>query len=238
MLLTETQSARLQSIRDVAPGLRVFKFTRPAGFDFLPGQFAVLGLPREGKPVERAYSIVSAPHEDGLEFFIELVPQGRLTPLIFALRPGDEISLRPFARGRFLLDPGAQNHFMVATVTGVAPFVSMLRAAAHASTRARYFLVQGASRTPELGYQSELEVLANGGWLAYRPTVSRPAECPGWVGAFGRAETHIEAMLSAHALAPANTTTYLCGHPGMVANAKGILARAGYEPSRIRSESW
>ncbi|MCC6575185.1 MAG: ferredoxin--NADP reductase [Planctomycetes bacterium] len=232
-----TLSAILLERRDVAPSLAIFRFRAEAPLEFLPGQFAVLGI----NGIERAYSIASAPGDD-LEFFIELVPQGRLTPLIFALKAGDIISLRPHARGRFLLDPAAANHLMVATVTGVAPFMSMLRAA----PGAKFFLIHGASHVAEFGYADELRQLAARNLMRYLPTVSRPfdaaqggpAENAGWTGATGRAESHIEGCLDTWGLSAANTTAYLCGHPGMVANARQILARAGFQPQRLRSESW
>ncbi len=235
---TTPQFASLTGTTDVAPGLRIFRFMPRTGFDFLPGQFAVLGLPREGKVVERAYSIASAPHEPHLEFFIKLVSHGRLTPLLFALKPGDNISLRPFARGRFLPDPGARNHLMVATVTGVAPFISMLRHAVHTGNPGRFFLIHGASHAAELGYRAELEAMAAAARLTYLPTVSRPAENPDWSGAAGRAESHLQSALARWGLNGSNTTAYLCGHPGMVVGARALLVRLGFEEAKVRSESW
>ena len=87
---------------------------------FKPGQYCTLGL----KGIERAYSIVSAPHEPLLEIFVELVPEGELTPLMWKMKVGDEMSIRPRARGIFTLGQKYQHHYMLATVTGVAPYVS------------------------------------------------------------------------------------------------------------------
>src|SRR6202522_21008 len=70
------------------------------GFKFVAGQFATLGMERDGKRIERAYSLVSSPYEKELEFFFELVEQGELTPLLFPLEEGMEVSLRRISKGR------------------------------------------------------------------------------------------------------------------------------------------
>src|ERR1700756_5047402 len=102
----------------------------PGGpFTFKAGQYATLGVDHEGKRIERAYSIVSSPYEEGLEFFVELVPQGELTPKLYKLQIGDTMLCRKIAKGRFTLDlrSGRTHHLLLATVTGVAPFVSYVR---------------------------------------------------------------------------------------------------------------
>src|SRR5712671_8197087 len=98
-------------------------------FRYEPGQYATLGVVAANKHVERAYSIVSSPYEDFLEFFIELVPQGDLTPLLYNLHVGDTFTCRRVAKGRFTLDTksGRTNHLLLCTVTGIAPFVSYVR---------------------------------------------------------------------------------------------------------------
>ena len=82
------------------------------------------------KRSERPYSIASSPHEKEIEFFFELVPNGELTPDLYTLQLGDELLMRKVPKGRFTLDTGhaeRTNHLLVATVTGVAPFVSYTR---------------------------------------------------------------------------------------------------------------
>ena len=94
--------ARLVERRDVTEDLMVMKLEpERQPYTFKPGQYCTLGL----KGVERAYSIVSAPHEGFLEIFVELVPEGGLTPLMWDMKLGDEMSLRPTAKGLFTLDP-------------------------------------------------------------------------------------------------------------------------------------
>src|SRR5262249_6446319 len=121
--------ATITERRDLAKDLWLIRVDPGGPFKFVAGQYATLGVEHEGKRIERAYSIVSSPYEDTLEFFIELVPQGELTAKLHALRAGDAMHCRKIAKGRFTLDlkSGRINHFLLATVAGIAPFVSYVR---------------------------------------------------------------------------------------------------------------
>src|SRR2546427_1393564 len=160
----------------------------PGGeFRFLAGQYATLGVETPNGRIERPYSIVSSPYEPELEFFIELVPHGDLTPLLYRLHPGDSLSVRKSAKGRFTLDiqSARKQHLLLCTVTGVAPFVSFIRTLykdwkegiSHGEHR--LFLVSGASRSWAVGYRSELQKYAEEvPWLTYVATISRPWRTP------------------------------------------------------------
>jgi ferredoxin--NADP+ reductase len=121
--------ARILERRDLSPDLWIVRIDPGGPFEFRAGQYATLGVAREEKRLERAYSIVSSPYEDALEFFVELVPNGDLTPELFKLKEGDTLLCRKIAKGRFTLDlrSGRTNHLLVSTVTGIAPFVSYVR---------------------------------------------------------------------------------------------------------------
>ncbi len=128
--------AKLMERRDVTDDLWVIRLEPEEGpFRFKPGQYCTLGL--DG--IERAYSIASAPHEPWLEIFIELVPDGELTPLMHKMHIGDCMSVRPRAKGLFTMDHRVHHHFMVSTVTGVAPSISMLRSCLLEGTRGHKF---------------------------------------------------------------------------------------------------
>ncbi len=99
--------ARITKRADFAPDLWMIRIDPGQEFKFAPGQYATLGAERDGKRVERAYSIVSSPYESELEFFFELVPEGQLTPLLYKLKEGDEVLMRKVAKGRFTLDTRA-----------------------------------------------------------------------------------------------------------------------------------
>ncbi|HZT74251.1 MAG TPA: FAD-binding oxidoreductase [Terriglobales bacterium] len=228
--------------RDLSPDLWIVRARLPAPFPFRPGQYATLALEDEGGIHERPYSIVSGPHESELEFFLELVPQGEVTPLLYRLQPGDAVWVRRAAKGLFQLDrkSGHGRHLMVATVTGLAPFLSMLRTFAADRAQAehhRFLLLAAASRSWEFGYREELLRLA-----AQLPSltpvfaISRCWEDTAWTGERGRAEDLVRKYADAAGFVAGETTAYLCGHPGMIANVKGILTRAGFEKKAIREE--
>src|SRR5919198_3077391 len=114
-------NARITKRVDYAPDLWSIRVNPGGEFRFQPGQYATLGVQGPEKRVERAYSIVSSPYEDEIEFFFELVPQGELTPKLYALKTGDELLMRKASKGRFTLDTklGPTNHLLVCTVTGI-----------------------------------------------------------------------------------------------------------------------
>jgi ferredoxin--NADP+ reductase len=235
--------ATVKARTDHSSELWSVQLSLPGPFPFKPGQYATLGVERDGKPLERPYSIVSAPHEPELEFFVDLVHQGELTPLLYRLQPGDSLSVRKAAKGLFTLDTrsGHRNHFLISTVTGVAPFVSYIRALRHDSSLVspgtRLFLLQGASHPFEFGYLEELRrAAAELQWLTYIPTISRPWDEPEWTGETGRVDDLIRKYSDQWQLKPDDTTAYLCGNPQMVENGKGILRRAGFGKESIKEE--
>ena len=121
--------ARISRREDFGNDLWMVRLQPPGEFKFAAGQYATLGVQGPERRSERPYSIVSSPYEREIEFFFELVPNGELTPLLYKLRPGDELLMRKVAKGRFTLDTasGHRNHLLISTVTGVAPFVSYAR---------------------------------------------------------------------------------------------------------------
>ncbi|NKJ34668.1 MULTISPECIES: ferredoxin--NADP reductase [Rhizobium] len=110
---------------------RLFRFTmtRPQGFRFRSGEFAMIGLMVDGKPLYRAYSIASPAWADELEFFSIKVPDGPLTSHLQNIKPGDEVLMRKKPTGTLVLDaltPG-KRLYMFSTGTGIAPFASLIR---------------------------------------------------------------------------------------------------------------
>jgi ferredoxin/flavodoxin---NADP+ reductase len=244
------QKVRIVSRQDYAPDLWSMRIQPEEKLTFQPGQYATLGVEGarpsgDGSHVlERPYSIASSPLEDEIEFFFELVPEGGLTPVLHNLQVGAGLLMRRQAKGLFGLDTtsGHKCHYLVATVTGVAPYVSMARTLAREaetgqSVDQQLVILQGASRSWEFAYREELEALAKRfGWLRYIPTISRPWEDPVWKGEVGRVEDVLRKYLDALGFEPASTTAYLCGHPEMIANAKQILKRRGFPKESLREE--
>ncbi len=239
--------ARILERRDLSPDLWIVRIDPGGPFEFRAGQYATLGVERDGKRIERAYSIVSSPYEESLEIFVELVPQGDLTPDLFKLNKGDTLLCRKIAKGRFTLDlrSGRTRHLLVSTVTGIAPFVSYVRTLYRDWKKGdsplpgdhKLYCLQGASRSWEFGYREELERYAGEvPWLKYVATVSRPWEDSDWKGETGRVDDLLRKYAHEWGLRAEETTGYLCGHPTMVENGRGILNRAGWKKDAVFEE--
>jgi ferredoxin--NADP+ reductase len=238
--------ARVTQRVDVAPDLWSIRIDADGVFAFAPGQYATLGLQGSDRRWERAYSIASAPHEREIEFFVELVPHGELTPQLYDLQVGDQLLMRKVPKGRFTLEtskPGRTNHLLVSTVTGVAPFVSYVRAHAKAWREGTFppghklFLLNGASRSWEFGYRNELEAIAKEmPWLEYVATISRPWEDANWTGEVGRVDDLLRKYVDQWGLNSQNSIAYLCGHPQMIEHSKGILHRIGFQKDFMKEE--
>src|SRR5229473_1325412 len=91
--------ARILERRDISPDLWIIRIDPGGPFKYLAGQYATIGVEQDGKKIERPYSIASSPYEEGLEIFVELVPQGDLTPNLFKLNKGDTLLCRKIAKG-------------------------------------------------------------------------------------------------------------------------------------------
>jgi len=207
-------------------------------FEFAPGQYITIGA----GGIERPYSIVSAPYEPDLELFVEFVsPEfgGHLTPLLYAQHVGDVLTMRPKPKGRFKLRAEVRNHVMVATVTGIAPYVSMIRQFVHERENGSgswedscFFIMHGASHSDEFVYDRELRNLSTRypDLIQVVCSVSRPwaERNSDWAGPVGRIHLLIEEYLDRWTLPKDNTLVYLCGHPGMIDEATARLGPRGW----------
>lgn len=240
-------TARILERRDLSEDLWVIRVDPGGPFQFKAGQYATLGVDHGDKRIERAYSIVSSPYEEGLEFFIELVPQGELTPHLYKLQKDDTLLCRKISKGRFTLDvkSGRTRHLLLATVTGIAPFVSYARTLYRDWKTGgnpmpgdhQLYCLLGASRSWEFGYREELErIAAEAPWFKFMTTISRPWEDAAWKGETGRVDDLVRKYTDHWGLRPETTTAYLCGHPTMCENGQGILTRAGWQKGSMFEE--
>jgi ferredoxin--NADP+ reductase len=186
--------------------------------------------------IRRAYSISSASVERAyLEFYLALVTSGELTPRLFALPHGSRLFLGPKASGFFTLDRVAPGKavILVATGTGLAPYVSMLRTLLINETKRKFVVLHGARCSWDLGYRAELESLARlRPNFTYIPAITRPEQDPHFRGYAGRiqkliAEGLVE-KLSDVRLDPAQTDVFLCGNPDMIEQVKSLLLARGF----------
>jgi ferredoxin-NADP reductase len=209
---------------------------------FVAGQYLALGVRVDDRVVQRPYSTASDPAgADAHEFLVRHVPGGALTPHLWSLPVGSRVRLGP-PKGAFtLVDGDEKAHLFVATGTGLAPFLAMLRTLARRPNPPRTLLVHGAARVEDLVCGDEIANLAAGGLpIAYVPTISRPDDPAnrGWLGPTGRAEAVLAVVLRSADLAPDGLSAYLCGNPGMVAAAEVALLAHGVAPADIHAERY
>ncbi len=256
-------------VLQVSPIMKILRI-KPDGWElpeYKPGQFIALGLygsaPRSEfsteehtqvepeKLIKRAYSIASSSTQEFVEFYITLVHSGSLTPRIFALNIGDKIWLGRKATGMFTLDEVSpeRNVILIATGTGVAPYMSMLRSNA-LSREGKIMVIHGAANSWDLGYSSELNLLDNMFQkFSYHPTITEPAKEPvGWNGDIRFVEeiwkdNIVEKKLGVKAT-PENTDIFLCGNPRMIKGMTELLHADGFkvhtkrEPGHIHIEEF
>ena len=208
---------------------------RPDGpmLPFRAGQYLALGMRLEGRLVQRPYSTAACPRTARAhELLIRRVPDGALTPHLWRMGVGDRVHLGP-PKGLFVLeDDDERAHLFVSSGTGLAPFVSMTRALVHRGQPPRIVLVHGVSHATDLAYRGPLEAWHRDGLVTYVPTVSRPGDPAnaGWAGRTGRTDAALAHAIET--LDPATTVAYLCGNPGMVDGAEGLLRSRGFDDVR------
>lgn len=224
----------LLDVQPLTPSLFTLRTTRDAGFRFRAGQFARLGVTKaDGSVVWRAYSMVSSPHDEFLEFFSIVVPGGEFTSELSRLREGDTLLVDRQAFGYLTPDRfiDGRDLWLLATGTGVAPFLSILQDFEVWEKFERIILVYSAREGRELAYQPLIAELTGRDYLAeyahkfqYIPIVTREQH-PGALG--GRITTLIEnGELEAAAgceLTPEHSRVMICGNPQMIDDTRAVL---------------
>ena len=238
VLVTETVS----EVHHWNDTLFSFKTTRDPGLRFANGQFVMIGLQGENRPLLRAYSIASANHEEHLEFFSIKVPNGPLTSRLQHLQPGDEIFVSRKPTGTLIIDdlnPG-RNLFLLSTGTGLAPFLSIIKDPETYERFEKVIVTHGVRSVSELAYANMIErELPQHEFLGdyvrdkllYYPTVTREP-----FRNQGRLTTLIEtgkicSDLGLPPLDAAEDRAMLCGSPAMLTDLSGMLDARGFKVS-------
>ncbi|QJT83472.1 ferredoxin--NADP(+) reductase [Kosakonia sp. MUSA4] len=195
---------------------------------FTAGQFAKLGLEIDGERVQRAYSYVNAPGNPDLEFYLVTVPEGKLSPRLAALQPGDEVQIVSEAAGFFVLEevPDCETLWMLATGTAIGPYLSILQEGRDLQRFKNLVLVHAVRYAADLSYLPLMLELQQRyeGKLRIQTVVSRETISGSLTG---RVPALIESGALEEAVGlPMNTETshvMLCGNPQMVRDTTQLL---------------
>lgn len=212
-------------------GLFTLSIRCPGVAPFESGQFLQVGMEVPEKHLHRPYSVAS-PHADTLDFFIVRVDGGELTPRLWELEEGASIDVSSKATGGFTLShtPEADTIWLLATGTGLAPYIAMMRERNIWERHKNVVLVHGVRYATDLAYQDELIHIKEtyGARFHFIPVVSR-AEVPDAIS--GRITTAIEngslESKAENALSPSNCVVMMCGNPQMLDDVEALLASRG-----------
>lgn len=226
-------------------GLVSFRVRRDPGYRFAAGQFARIGIRKEdGEVIWRAYSVVSAPHEPFLEFFLVILPSGEFSSRVGRFNVGDRMLVEQIPQGfltvdRFRQPEREQDLWLIGTGTGLAPYISMLRDEAVWKRFEHIVLALSVRERHDLGYTEELEQLAaahaKGGMAKFHfvKTLTRDK-------LHGALHGRINALLDSGELEAAAGVTLsdarsrfmLCGNPEMVEGMRALLKSRGFRMNR------
>ncbi|CAI3159816.1 Flavodoxin/ferredoxin--NADP reductase [Acinetobacter oleivorans] len=232
---------KVLSVHRWTPTLFSFTMTRPAHFKFTAGQFARIGLKVGEELVVRAYSVVSSPFDETLEFFSIVVPDGAFTSNLQHLKVGDELYLEKIPYGYLTLaryqQPLPHDLWLLATGTGLAPFLSMLQDFDTWSKYQKINLVYSVRTAAELAYVDRIQEIAETfgeGHIGFKfisiitrdPSAQLHDRLPVLI------ENGELEKVAGIELSPATSHVMLCGNPEMVDDTKDALKRCGLTMNR------
>nr|WP_287857958.1 ferredoxin--NADP(+) reductase [Klebsiella sp.] len=218
----------------------LFSLTVHAPVDpFTAGQFAKLGLDVDGERVQRAYSYVNAPSNPDLEFYLVTVPEGKLSPRLAALKPGDEVQVVSEAAGFFVLEevPDCNTLWMLATGTAIGPYLSILEEGKDLDRFNNLVLVHAARYAADLSYLPQMQALEQryAGKLRIQSVISRES-VPGMLT--GRIPFLIETGALEEAvglpMSAESSHVMLCGNPQMVRDTQQLLKETRQMSKHLR----
>ena len=220
---------QVTSVRQWSDNTFSFTTTRPENFQFENGEFVTLGLRIAGKMIARAYSIVSTNDLNHLEFLSIHVPDGPLTSQLVQVREGEGVWINNKATGSLTLkyvQPG-RHLYLMATGTGLAPFMSLIRDPALVQTYEKVILIHSVRTAAELVYREEITALVNDR-LLYVPTVTRESFETMGRGADLFRSGELFTKLGICAAEPEQDRVMLCGNPHMNDEMKAYLEASGW----------
>ncbi len=238
--MSAIRQEKVLSVHHWTDTLFSFTTTRDPSFRFENGHFAMIGLEVEGRPLLRAYSMVSANHEEHLEFLSIKVQDGPLTSRLQHLKVGDQIYVGRKATGTLVTNhllPG-KNLYLLGTGTGLAPFMSIIKDPEVYDKFEKVILVHGCRTVSELAYMDAItnqlpqneffgELIREK--LIYHPTVTRePFKVQGRITDLMESGK-IFADVGLPNMSPENDRFMLCGSPGMLKDTCALLDSRGFQ---------
>lgn len=218
---------------------------------FIAGQYGKLGFEQDGRRVQRAYSYVNAPSNNQLEFYFVLIPDGKLTPYLHSLKIGDRVQIDKTGNGFFVLRevPNCETLWMLATGTGIGPYLSILQEGLTDSAEANHplglsrfkqlVLVHGVRFAADLSYLPLMNQLEKEyqGKLRIQTVVSRESDPNSLLGRIpnliesGELESSVGLPLNAE-----TSHVMLCGNPKMIQDTRETLLRTRGMTKHLRSK--
>ncbi len=230
---------RVLSVHHWTDSLFSFKTTRDPSFRFRSGEFTMIGIPVDGKPLLRAYSVASAHYADELEFFSIKVQNGPLTSRLQHLKEGDPVMVSAKSTGTLVIDnlaPG-KNLYLLGTGTGLAPFLSIIKDPDAYERFEKIIVVHGVRFAKDLAYGDFItKVLPEDEFigelareqLLYYPTVTREAFAHQGRITDLMATGKLFSDLGLPDMTIENDRFMLCGSPDMLADVKALLDARHY----------
>ena len=219
-----------------------FTTTRDPGFRFENGQFIMIGLIIDGKPLMRAYSIASANYEEHMEFFSIKVPDGPLTSILQKIQPGDRLLCSTKPTGTLLVDDllDGKHLYLLATGTGLAPFMSVIKDPAVYEKFDKVILTHGVREVSELAYEETIKALPENeffgdmvnGKLLYYPSVTREDYHTQGRLTDALIEGKISSAFGLPDINPQDDRFMICGSPSMLKDFCAILDERGFKETR------
>lgn len=227
---TKYHEVTVLEVHHTTPSLFKIRTTKPEGYAFKPGEFTMIGLPDS---IKRAYSFTSAPSADYLEFYSIKAPNGELTSLLKYVLPGDTMHVGKKAKGTLLAEnftpQSSERVWLLATGTGIAPFMSILRSRQLKTMFERKTYVMWSVRKKEdlLAYDEEL---TRNSFIHYIPIVTQDAEHFGWTKRIQEylLNPELDGLSMIPELDPIKDRVMLCGSMEFNEDLREILEERGF----------
>jgi ferredoxin-NADP reductase len=231
----EPVATKLEKIFELTPTVRTFRLRFPEGkwIPFKAGQFCMVHVPKDEKPLKKAYSICSSPFETGyIDLCIKLVEGGYATNWFWTLKESDAVTLTVPYGGFVMKEPLDYDFVFVATGTGLAPLRSMIRVLLRDGFQRPITLIFGVRYENEVLYEEELRDLekkhAN---FRFIPTISRPKN---WMGEVG----YVQEKLKKYVTDPKDKQIYVCGLVPMIEAVQKAAQEIGFDKKQVHFEKY